>query len=54
MKKSKTLQEELIELQEVLRNLYYNFLKSIGIIWFIKKIPFLKLKGWVKEREINE
>lgn len=49
--KNKTLQEELTILQEALRDLLYNFLKSIGIIWLIKKISFLKLKDWVKEKE---
>jgi len=39
------------ELSEAIRNFLYEFGKSLGIIWLIKKIPFLKLKDWVEERE---
>lgn len=52
--KNKTLQEELIDLQKALRDLAYNFLKSIGIIWLVKKFSFLKLKDWAKERDKNK
>ncbi len=47
----KIMKKETYILQEALRDLYYNFLKSIGIIWLVKKISFLELKNWVKEKE---
>ncbi|GAI07820.1 unnamed protein product [marine sediment metagenome] len=48
---NKIMKKEIYILQEALRDLSYNFLKSIGIIWLIKKISFLELKNWVREKD---
>ena len=42
---------EFNDLNEAVRDFLYEFGKLLGIIWLIKKIPFLKLKDWVEERE---
>ena len=39
------------DMDNALKDFLYEFSKNIGIIWLIKKIPFLKLKQWVKERD---
>ena len=47
----KTFEQLLEEWREIKRDLAYHFVKGLGIIWLVKKIPFLELKDWVKERE---
>jgi hypothetical protein len=37
--------------QKAIRDLIYAFTKSIGVIWLVKKLPFLQLKDWVYSRD---
>ena len=39
------------ELQERLRDLGYAFAKVSGMIWLVKRIPFLQLRPWMQDRE---
>lgn len=38
---------------ELLKDLLYEVVKALRLIWLVKKIPFLDLKDWVKDRELN-
>ncbi len=42
---------EILTFDEMFKDLLYEFAKSIGLIWLIKKIPLLELKDWAKLRE---
>lgn len=41
-------------MKTALENFLYEFGKSLGIIWLIKKIPFLELRPWVKKLTYKE
>ena len=47
----KTYQEAFSDLNEAGREFIYQFSKSLGVIWLAKKLPFLELKDWVKQKE---
>lgn len=36
--------------QKATRELIYQVIKSLKILWLVEKIPFLKYKDWVKIR----
>jgi len=46
----KTLEQSFNELTEVWRDLIFEIAYSIGIIWAIKRVKFLKLRSWVADR----
>lgn len=50
----KIMKKETYILQKALRDLAYNFLKSIGMIWLIKKIWFIKIKSEFRTIEENK
>jgi hypothetical protein len=45
-----TLQAEFEKLREAIRDLIFEMVKSLGLIWLVGKIPFLDYKDWVKKR----
>lgn len=47
----RTLQQDAEEFQEAMRDLAYEFTKAVGIIALVRRIPFLRLRSWVEERE---
>ena len=36
--------------QKAIRDFWYIFSKSIGLLWIISKTPFLNYKDWIKTR----
>lgn len=50
----KTLQEEMDELREAVRDLGYAIFKALGIVRLCERIPWLRLKPWVRERQIKD
>lgn len=38
------------EMLTALRDLCYQIVKSIDVLWIVGKLPFLKLKSWVQIR----
>ena len=46
-----TLQEDAEKFHEACLDLVYELAKAVGIIALVKHIPFLRLRGWVQDRE---
>lgn len=46
-----TTEYQGIKLHLAGKDLLYHFCKEVGLIWLVKRIPFLELKNWVKEYE---
>lgn len=38
------------EEQKAIREFWYQVTKSLGILWLVEKIPFLRYKDWIKIR----
>ena len=53
MKHDKTIAEVGSDFHEVMRELLYQFCKSFGILWLMKKMN-LEMKDWIKEKENHE
>ena len=45
-----TMSEAREEVRESIGSLSFEVVKSLGLFLLIERIPFLKLKPWVKER----
>lgn len=52
-RRGETLQEQLEELREAWRDLFYAIASAVGIVWLTRRLG-LKLKPWAREREIRE
>ena len=39
------------EFEEALKDVAFALVKSLGIIWLVKRVPFLQLRPWIQHRE---